>query len=185
MLLYQKSNTCIIKGLRDPKKNDKLTSNPALCYMQAIEIIPFSPDHAAAVKVLNYEWLEKYFRIEDGDVRSLSNPQESIIDDGGFIFYARLTDEIVGTAALLRKSDTVFELGKMAVTSRVQGLGIGTHLLEYCIDFARQKGIKTLILYSNTQLASAIHLYRKYGFEETELESGLYERANIKMKKQL
>jgi N-acetylglutamate synthase-like GNAT family acetyltransferase len=96
-----------------------------------------------------------------------------------------LNDEIVGTASLLKKTEAIYELGKMAVTDRAQGQGIGTILLEHCLNEAKQKQIKTLILYSNTILKSAIHLYRKYGFVEIELESGLYERANIKMEKHL
>ena len=150
-----------------------------------IEIIDFSEDQKEAIKTLNYEWLEKYFRVEKNDVISLSNPKEEIIDKGGFIFYAKLNDEIVGTASLLKKSETIFELGKMAVSEKAQGHKIGTLLLEYCLSFAKQKQIKTLILYSNTKLESAIHLYRKYGFSEVELEQGLYERADIKMEKHL
>lgn len=148
-----------------------------------IEIINFSPDLKEPIKTLNYEWLEKYFRLEEGDILSLSNPQEQIIDKGGFIFYAKLNGEIVGTASLLKKSETIFELGKMAVSGKAQGFGIGTFLLEHCINFAREKGIQKLILYSNTMLETAINLYRKYGFTEIELESGLYERADIKMEK--
>ena len=150
-----------------------------------IEIIDFSEDQKEAIKTLNYEWLEKYFRVEKNDVISLSNPKEEIIDKGGFIFYAKLNDEIVGTASLLKKNETIFELGKMAVSEKAQGHKIGTLLLEYCLNFAKQKQIKTLILYSNTKLESAIHLYRKYGFSEVELEKGLYERADIKMEKHL
>ena len=150
-----------------------------------IEIILFSDDLKEHIKTLNYEWLEKYFRIEPGDEYSLSNPQEAIIDKGGYIFYAKCDDEIVGTASLLKKSDGVFELGKMAVTDRVKGKGIGTILLEYCLDFVKEKGIPKLILYSNTRLTSALHLYKKYGFTEIPLESGLYERADIKLEKVL
>lgn len=150
-----------------------------------IEIIEFSDEYSEAIKTLNYEWLTKYFKIEEGDKISLNNPKEQIIDKGGYIFYAKLNDKIIGTASLLKKTETVFELGKMAVTEDAQGLGIGTLLLEYCLDFAKEKHIQTLILYSNTQLESAIHLYRKYGFSEIELEKGLYERANIKMEKKL
>ena len=73
-----------------------------------IEIINFTQDLKEAVKTLNYEWLEKYFRVEDGDIMALSNPQEQIIDKGGFIFYAKLNGDIVGTASLLKKSETVF-----------------------------------------------------------------------------
>ena len=150
-----------------------------------IEIIDYSDDLKEAIKILNYEWLEKYFRVEQSDIQSLSNPKEEIIDKGGFIFYAKLNDEIVGTASLLKKTEDDFELGKMAVSEKAQGHKIGTLLLEHCLQFAKQKQIKTLILYSNTKLKSALHLYRKYGFSEIKLDEGLYERANIKMEKHL
>jgi ribosomal protein S18 acetylase RimI-like enzyme len=150
-----------------------------------VELINFSNELYEPIKTLNYEWLEKYFRVEASDRISLSNPKEQIIDKGGFIFYAKLNDEIIGTACLLKKTETIFELGKMAVTSKAQGNKIGTLLLEHCLTVAKQKNIKTIILYSNTQLASAIHLYKKYGFREIELEKGLYERANIKMEKEV
>lgn len=150
-----------------------------------IEIINFAEGLEEPIKTLNYEWLEKYFKIEESDIRSLSNPKEEIIDKGGFIFYAKLNDEIVGTCSLLQKNDTIFEIGKMAVSENAQGHRIGTLLLEHCLNFAKDHQIKTLILYSNTQLAPAIHLYRKYGFYEIEMEKGLYERANIKMEKRL
>jgi ribosomal protein S18 acetylase RimI-like enzyme len=148
-----------------------------------IQIVEFSDELSEPIKKLNYEWLEKYFRVEEGDITSLSNPKKHIIDKGGHIYYAKLNGEVVGTASLLKKSETVYELGKMAVSDKAQGHGIGTILLEHCLNVAKQKQIQTLVLYSNTILQSAIHLYRKYGFEEIELESGLYERANIKMEK--
>ncbi|WP_294220719.1 GNAT family N-acetyltransferase [uncultured Chryseobacterium sp.] len=150
-----------------------------------IQIIPFSDDLQDHIKILNYEWLEKYFRIEEGDRVSLSDPKKEIIEKGGFIFYAKLNGEIVGTASLLKKSGTVFELGKMAVSGKAQGHGIGTVLLEHCLKFAEELSIEKLVLYSNTRLQSAIHLYKKYGFQEVPLEPGLYERADIKMEKHL
>ena len=150
-----------------------------------IEIIDFTNDLKEYIKILNYEWLNKYFRIEKTDEISLSNPQEQIIDKGGMIFYAKLNNEIVGTASLIKKNNQVFELGKMAVASHAQGYKIGTLLLEHCLNVLQQNNIEKCILYSNTKLESAIHLYRKYGFEEIKLESGIYERANIKMEKTL
>ena len=69
----------------------------------------------------------------------------------------------------------------MAVTEEAQGLGIGKVLLEHCLQIAKQNQASKLILYSNTKLENAIHLYRKYGFKEIPLEAGHYERANIKM----
>jgi ribosomal protein S18 acetylase RimI-like enzyme len=146
-----------------------------------LEIISYAEELKDHIKLLNYEWLEKYFRIEEGDRIALSNPREEIIDKGGFIFFARSGDSILGTVSLIKKSQVVYELGKMAVVTSARGGGIGTSLLEYSIRFARHQGIEKLILYSNTQLQSALHLYRKFGFREITLEKGLYERANVKM----
>ena len=146
-------------------------------------IIPFSPDLKDDIKVLNLEWLKKYFKVEAKDDRILSDPQGEIIDKGGLIFYAKYNDKIVGTASLLKIDETTFELSKMAVTDGVQGLGIGNKLMELCLKFAHQKGIKKLVLYSNKRLLPAIYLYKKFGFVEVPLEDGIYERADIKMER--
>ncbi len=148
-----------------------------------IEIIPFSEEHRDAIRALNVEWLEKYFHVEPGDVIQLADPVHEIIDKGGKIFYAIYKGEIVGTASLMRVDINTCELAKMAVTDRVQGLGIGTALMDHSLYAASDMDISRLVLYSNTKLGSAIHLYRKYGFYEVPLEPGHYERANIKMEK--
>ncbi|MTH16674.1 GNAT family N-acetyltransferase [Flavobacterium sp. LC2016-01] len=150
-----------------------------------VEIIPFSSDLKEHIKTLNIAWLEKYFKVEEKDKLTLSNPQEEIIDKGGMIFYARYNNEIIGTASLMKVDDSTFELSKMAVSNNAQGLGIGTKLLEHCFNVAKENNVKTLILYSNTILLPAIHLYRKFGFTEIPLETGIYERADIKMAKKI
>ena len=71
----------------------------------------------------------------------------------------------------------------MAITSKIQGLGIGKKLIDHCLFFAKENKIEKLILYSNRKLLTALHLYRKFGFEEIELETGNYERADIKMER--
>lgn len=146
-----------------------------------IDIIPFSLTHKESIKTLNLEWLQKFFKVEPKDELVLSNPAEEIINKGGKIYYAQHLDEIVGTVSLLKIDTTTFELSKMAVTEKVQGLGIGRQLIEFCIEEAQKHGIQKLILYSNRQLKSALHLYESFGFEEIPVESGVYERADIKM----
>lgn len=150
-----------------------------------IEIIDYSEEHKEHIKTLNVEWLSKYFKVEPNDEIQLSNPQSEILDKGGSIYYARHNNEIVGTVSLLRIDDTFFELGKMAVTEHAKGLGIGQLLMDHAIAVAGSMGIKKLVLYSNTSLGSAIHIYEKYGFKEVPMEAGHYERANIRMEKEL
>lgn len=84
---------------------------------------------------------------------------------------------------MLKTDDTTFELGKMAVSDKAQGLGIGNKMLVHCMEVARENNIKKLFLYSNRILLPAIHLYEKFGFSEIPLEEGIYERADIKMEK--
>jgi len=148
-----------------------------------VEIIPFSSDLKEHIKTLNIEWLQKYFRVEDQDELVLSNPQEEIIDKGGMIFYARHKNEIIGTVSLIKIDETTFELSKMAVSDKAQGLGIGNKLLVHSIAVAEENNIKKLLLYSNRILLPAIHLYEKFGFIEVPLGNVSYERADIKMEK--
>ena len=148
-----------------------------------VVIVPFSSDLMEAIKTLNLEWLEKYFKVEEKDEIVLSDPQRYIIDKGGMIFYAKYNDEVVGTYSLIKTDATTFELGKMAISERAQGLGIGNKMLVHCMAVAKENQIKKLFLYSNRILLPAIHLYEKFGFTEIPLEERVYERANIKMEK--
>ena len=153
--------------------------------MIKISIIPFEEKFAKNFYDLNVEWLQKHFYVEPYDEKVLSNPQEYIIDNGGFIFFVRYEEEIVGTVALINQTD-FFELSKMAVSPKHQGLKIGQKLMDYCIDFARKQNWKNIILYSHRKLVPAITLYKKVGFKEVEVEKDVhYERANIKMMLQL
>jgi ribosomal protein S18 acetylase RimI-like enzyme len=148
-------------------------------------IIPFCTEYKEAIKILNLEWLQKYFKVEPKDEKTLSDPQGEIIDKGGMIFYAQYNNQIVGTASLLKIDNTTFELSKMAVSEKSQGLGIGKKLIEHCLFEAKQNGIQKLILYSNRKLETAIGMYRKFGFKEIPVEQGIYERADIKMEKNI
>jgi len=148
-----------------------------------VEIIPFSSDLKEPIKTLNKEWLQKYFKVEEKDEIVLSNPQEEIIDKGGLIFYAKYKGEIIGTVSLMKIDHDTFELSKMAVSDKAQGLGIGNQLLIHCLAVAEENNIRKLILYSNRKLLPAIHLYEKFGFAEVPLGNVSYERADIKMEK--
>ena len=146
-----------------------------------VDIIPFEEKYAAHFYNLNVEWLEKYFYVEPYDNKVLSNPKEFIIDKGGFIFLAKYNNEIVGVVAFINQK-TFFELSKMAVSPKYQGLKIGLKLMNYCIVFSRKQQWKSITLYSHRSLVAAINLYKKVGFLEVPLEENShYERSDIKM----
>lgn len=147
-------------------------------------IIPFTNALAFHFRDLNIEWLENYFYVETHDADLLNNCKELIIDQGGYIFFYKEGDAILGTFALIKISDSIFELGKMAVTPKARGKGIGQQLMQFCIGFAKNKKWKKLILYSNTKLENSIYIYRKFGFKDIKMEEiKPYSRGNIKMER--
>ncbi|MFT6065193.1 MAG: ribosomal protein S18 acetylase RimI-like enzyme [Polaribacter sp.] len=146
-----------------------------------LQIIAYQPVYAKNFYDLNVAWLKKYFYVEPYDEKVLSNPKEYVLDSGGFIFFAKYNNAIVGVVALINQN-TFFELSKMAVSPKYQGLKIGQKLMHFCIEFAKSKNWKNITLYSHRKLVPAINLYRKIGFKEVQLEKDVhYERANIKM----
>lgn len=150
------------------------------------EIIPFKPDLSSYFRDLNLDWLEQYFYVEPHDRELLDNCEKVIINKGGFIFFYQENGVISGTVALIKLTEGVFELGKMAVNSLTRGKGIGQEMMKFCIKFAEDKGWEKIILYSNTTLENSIHIYRKFGFVEVPIKSdNPYTRGNIKMEKLL
>lgn len=146
-----------------------------------VAIVEFENRYQTAFRQLNEEWITKYFRIEESDSKALDHPIEYIIDRGGFILMALYQNEPVGTCALIRMEDGGFELAKMAVSPKAQGLGIGYLLGAACIDKAQAAGAWRVYLESNTMLKPAIQLYHKLGFRKTAGTPSPYERSNIQM----
>jgi ribosomal protein S18 acetylase RimI-like enzyme len=146
-----------------------------------IKIVEFTRELAIYFTRLNKAWLEKYFVVEPIDEEMLSNPEKYIIDNGGFIYFAKADEQIAGTFALIKVSENIYELSKMAVDEAFQGKRIGNMMLEFCLEEGKRLNAEKIILYSNTRLESAIHLYKKFGFREVAIDESEYERANIKM----
>jgi GNAT superfamily N-acetyltransferase len=152
----------------------------------SLRVIPFKQAYAPVFRDLNLAWLTSYFYVEEMDAQLLENCEETIINKEGFIFFAEWKGELVGCYSLICLEKDTYELGKMAVDPKFQGLKIGQELLSHAIDFARNNNWRKIILYSNTILGPAIHLYKKFGFKEITLEQDTpYKRSNIKMERML
>ena len=119
--------------------------------------------------------------MEEIDHQHCSHPETSILAGGGQILIATINGKVVGTAGILKESEDVYELIKMAVDKDYRGYGIGKALCVAAIERAKSLDAKIFYLYSNTKAAAAIHLYRQLGFEETPLGTQEFERADIRM----
>lgn len=145
-----------------------------------IEIIEWNDCYANDFISLSIEWLEKYVSVEPADIEILYHPYETILNDGGMIFFAKYSNEIVGTVAMIKKEHT-FELAKLAVTEKYKGKKIGHLLMEKAILFAKNHQVDSIYLFTNHTLAPAIHLYKKFGFYEIPLIDNEYLESDMKM----
>ena len=150
-----------------------------------VSIVPFKDKYSKDFYNLNYDWLDEYFYVEDYDEKVLGNCKEEIIDKGGYIFFALHKSDVVGTMALMPREQGVYELNKMAVRKDLRGNGIGNKLIEFIINYSKDKDYSSIILYSNTVLKNSIHLYNKFGFKEIDNPDAPYKRSDIKMELKL
>jgi DNA-binding MarR family transcriptional regulator/N-acetylglutamate synthase-like GNAT family acetyltransferase len=152
----------------------------------AFSVRPYSDALAGDFYRINAEWVEAMFALEENDVRILTRPRELIIERGGDILFVETPDVgVIGTCALLKIEEGVFELTKMGVSAAARGRKAGEFLLAATLDRAREIGMDRLYLLTNRKCASAIHLYEKLGFEHSEeimrLYGSRYARCDVAM----
>ena len=146
-----------------------------------LEIIEYKDKYKEIYKELAMEWLNKYNLYEHEDELILNNPEKLILNKGGYIFLAKLNEKVIGTVSLIPVENGVFELAKLAVTKNYQNNGIAKVLIEKAIQTAKKEDAEKILLYSNSKLKKAYHLYKEYGFKEININNNKYETANLKM----
>jgi len=92
----------------------------------------------------------------------------SLIDPARERFWlAEVPDCLVGSIAVITRSEAVAQLRWLLVDPAFRGRGIGGRLVREVVTFARGAGYRSIFLETLKELTSAAALYRSAGFELT------------------
>jgi DNA-binding MarR family transcriptional regulator/GNAT superfamily N-acetyltransferase len=84
---------------------------------------------------------------------------------------AELDGEPAGSVFVVKVNKTTAQLRLLLVEPRARGRGLGKRLVQECIAFAREKGYRKLVLWTQSGLLAARGIYKGCGFELKKTET--------------
>lgn len=88
------------------------------------------------------------------------------------LWIAEKDDRIVGCVAIVAASAEVAQLRWFLVDPSVRGAGLGKQLLQEAVQFCKECGYRSVILWTVSALTAAAHLYRGVGFRKVDEKPG-------------
>ncbi len=96
----------------------------------------------------------------------LSNLGKKYTGQSGCLLALLVDGKVRGCVAFRRLSATSCEMKRLYVQPDVRGMKAGEKLVERIIQRAQEAGYTEMLLDTIRPLQAAIHLYKKFGFEE-------------------
>lgn len=97
----------------------------------------------------------------------LKNPAKKYTPPEGELLVAVDDNEtVIGMIAYHRHSDYRCEMKRLYVSPKCRGMKLGDKLVSAIIEHAKNAGYKEMVLDTVKPLHVAIHIYKKFGFNE-------------------
>lgn len=95
------------------------------------------------------------------------------------LWIAERDGRIVGSIAIVAATPDVAQLRWFLVDPSARGRGLGGRLLDEAIAFSREKGYRSIVLWTVSALVGAARLYLARGFVPTEEKPGRLWGADV------
>ena len=89
------------------------------------------------------------------------------------LWIAEAGQQIAGCIGIVGHSGAEAQLRWFLVLPAYRGKGLGRRLISEAIQFCRERGFKSIFLWTTSDLKAAAHLYRSSGFQKTEGQTHL------------
>jgi len=84
------------------------------------------------------------------------------------LWIAEMDGRIVGSISIVGQPDSEAQLRWFLVHPACRGRGLGRTLLHEALQFCRDRGFKSVFLWTVSDLKASAHLYQSVGFRKTE-----------------
>lgn len=144
-----------------------------------MKVIPFEERYRQDFIDFNTDWIVSNFgAVEAHDLETFETIDEKL-QAGAMIFFA-VQDGIALAACMATPMEgTTWEICKLCSNRQVPHKGAGSAVFQTSMEWALSHGAERLFILSNRKLKPALHIYRKFGFQEIKLQSYEYARGEI------
>lgn len=147
--------------------------------MEDIKIRPIEPGDNAAIANVIRTTLEEFGANHPGTVYydSTTDHLFELFEPvkGAVYFIAEQDGKILGGSGIYPTQglpNGTCEFVKMYLVSSARGIGLGRRMIAYCLEEAKKLGYDSVYLESMPELAKAVSVYEKFGFEYLKAPMG-------------
>ena len=144
-----------------------------------IQIFQYKESHLGAIRLILTEYMKFIaneiikppwqFNVDiEHEVDFTMNNLDKFAEPDGRLLLVEVDGEIAGTISLRKIREDAGEIKRMYVKPKFRGKKLGNLMVEKVISISEENGFSKLFLDTSLFMSSAVSLYKKFGFKETD-----------------
>ena len=144
-----------------------------------LQIFQYKESHLGAIRLILTEYIKFIaneiikppwqFNVDiEHEVDFTMNNLDKFAEPDGRLLLVEVDGEIAGTISLRKIREDAGEIKRMFVKPKFRGKKLGNLMVEKVISISEENGFSKLFLDTSLFMSSAVSLYKKFGFKETD-----------------